>query len=368
MKMKIINKIFLAMLIFACGCVNNPTQVTEIINIKNEIVPNNIDENYYKSKGFQVFTEFNFAVKSPAVLRDVSRQSSSSFEFNYAGFLNENSETELVFYQITVIKIPVEQKNIPEDEVQKMFRDFFNETVSGKPVPWGEEKFPAYVNDYVHNGFTGRGISVLVNGKVYGFNVITNNDLNSKFNSFINSVVFFDSQHSTVKISDELPTLEAESFNNRLTVPNVVTYTNRQRRFSIDYPQGWEKQENQVQNIQFISFLAPEDVTNFRTNFNVIVSNRTESVDVLFQMTQRQNSSRLVGYILNEKEYVSINGTRGIKQIASYRLNGHAVKGIQYILKKADNTVYTITFTVGERFYQRDKNLIESIIQSFKPL
>jgi len=60
-----------------------------------------------------------------------------------------------------------------------------------------------------------------------------------------------------------------------------------------------------------------------------------------------------------------LGSIRGIKTIASYRLNGYAVKGIQYILKKTDNTVYSITFTVSESSYQNDKYLVENIIQSF---
>ena len=117
-----------------------------------------------------------------------------------------------------------------------------------------------------------------------------------------------------------------------------------------------------------VAILAPENGANFRTNFNVIVSKRSETLDELFQMTQRQvtSSNVFVGYRLDNKEYVSINGIRGVKISASYRLNGYAVKDIQYILKKADNTVYTITFTVSDLSYQNDKYLVENIIQSFK--
>jgi len=157
--------------------------------------------------------------------------------------------------------------------------------------------------------------------------------------------------------------------NNTSAVPNVVTYTNRQRGFSIDYPKGWEIVERQMQNIQGVAFLAPEVGANFRTNFNVIVSNRTESAEALFQMTQTQNKKNFVGYQLNEKKNVSINGISGIKHVASYKLDVYPVKGIQYTLKKSDNTVYVITFTVGDQFYQKEKNLIENIIiQSFKTL
>jgi len=381
--MKIINKILVLLLIASFSCVNRPSPGS---GSNFEVSPTIKNESYYKSKGYQVFSDFGFAVKCPVVLKDVSRISNDDFDFNYGGFLNEKSKEKLVFYQITIVKFPVGYKDMPYEEVQKKFMEFINTNAKGEPVRWGEEEYPASVHDYVHNGYSGRGISVLVEGKVYGFNVITNDDLNAKFNSFTNNVVFF-TQNSTASNSSVPSSVKsisgnssnpqpqnaqtqtpANSADNAIPLPNGVTYTNRQKRFSIDYPNGWEKQENQYQNVQFVAFLEPENGDKFRTNFNVIVSNRSESAERLFEMTQQQNRRQFPGYRLNEKEVVAINGTNGIKQVASYDLNGYAVKGIQYILKRSDNTLYSITFTVWEPHYDKDKNLLDSIIQSFKPL
>ena len=146
----------------------------------------------------------------------------------------------------------------------------------------------------------------------------------------------------------------------------MTTYTNNSKGFSVSYPTEWEATENQMQNVQIFTFLAPEDRMNFRTNFNVTVSNRREDLVTLFEMTQRQMQSQFAVYNLEEMDYVSINGIRGIKGTAAYSINGYPVKGIQYIIKRADNTVYTISFTVGQQFYARDNDLIENIIQSFK--
>ena len=164
---------------------------------------------------------------------------------------------------------------------------------------------------------------------------------------------------------------DTSSSNSSTTQQTLTTYTNQSRRFSIDYPRGWSVNANaQAAGVQGVAFLAPENWNNFRSNFNVITSNRTESVDRLVQITQQQisNSNVFAGYKLDTKEYVTINGINGIKIIASYRLSGYAVKGIQYTLKKMDNTTYIISFTVGEPSYQRDRNLVEDIIKSFKSL
>jgi len=151
----------------------------------------NRDESYYRSRGYQVFPEFRFAVNCPAVLKDVSRQSNADFAFNYAGGLNENSRTQLVFYQIMIIKLPVGHREMSKNELQDMLMKRFDMQGNGRRVFWGEENYPAYLINYTHNGYTGRGIAVVVNGNIFSFNVITNDDLNSKFNSFTNNVYFY---------------------------------------------------------------------------------------------------------------------------------------------------------------------------------
>jgi len=314
-----------------------------------DVEPTIKNEAYYKSKGYQVFSEYNFTVKCPATLRDISRQSNDSFDFNYAG------NTDNAFYQIAIIKLPTDKKNMSRNE----YKELLESKGGGKYVLWGEDELPAYLlNDYTQNGYRGRGIAVGLNGMIYTFNVMSKDNLDADFNSFTNSVYFFD----TPNISNTVPEVESQS---KISAVGL-TYTNRQKGFSIDYPKGWEI--NEVSSMQAVAFLAPENEANFRTNFNVITSNRTETLDRLFQIAQQQitNSNVFAGYKLDDKEYVSINGINGIKIVASYKLSGYAVKGVQYILKKADNTVYTITFTVGEPSYQNDKYLVENIIQSFK--
>jgi len=618
----------------------------------DDIEPIEKNEAYYKSKGYQVFSEYQLAVKCPTLLRNISGQSSENFDFNYAGNTNN------VFYQVAIIKLSADRKKMSKSE----YKELFESRGGGKYVLWGEEELPAFLlNDYVQNGYRGRGIAVGVNGMIYTFNVMSKNNIDADFNSFTNDVYFFytkeepiitseseisktennisldENEHtvitelygfrlgqykhttknefgepfqggkfedeseyemffidseksiymvfiyskeqnktiesiqlsgdnfmadigfyglrlgidkekvekvlgkpydkkdigeygeqwnyenknysieishkgklSSVKIWDTYssntsimgkrpefesiiklmssnnntdighilaPTVEIyykgqtlcfeKSFgteiktdfsgifqtireiingldkintydpnsyeenmrvvlgqnmkhvvkikkghiiqeivfeningqyliyeihannnegieetkkshspeepaisklnNNLQKVSELNTYINRPKGFSIDFPKGWEVNENVKQYAEVV-ILAPENGSTFRSNFNIIVSHRSESLDRLFQLSQQQitNSNAFAGYKLNEKEYVSINGIGGIKTIASYRLSGYAVKGIQYILKKSDNTVFTISFTIGEFSYLNEKNLVENIIQSFK--
>ena len=139
--------------------------------------------------------------------------------------------------------------------------------------------------------------------------------------------------------------------------------------FSISYPANWEITENPYEMVKE-SILAPlTDGNNFRTNLNVVSSKKSDSVEKIFQVEQdviSRNRQIFNNYKLISKEEVSINGIRGLKVTATWSNSGVNVKGIQYILKKVDNTTYTITFTIiGQSIYERD---VENIIQSFKAL
>jgi len=142
--------------------------------------------------------------------------------------------------------------------------------------------------------------------------------------------------------------------------------------FSISYPSNWEVRENPQEKVRVLILAPIQSGSNFRTNLNVISSiNSSESLERLFQIQQNvYNSNKQIfnDYKLERKEDVVINNIHGIKITASYGLQGVKVRGIQYILKKADNTQYTITFTIGLSSYERDIKIVENIIQSFKSL
>lgn len=177
-----------------CSCVNNnrPTNDTSSIQTPytediEESEPIERNEEYYKSKGYQVFPDYQFVVKCPATLKDVSMQSNDDFDFNYAG------NTDDSFYQIMIIKIPAGRLDMTREEEKAFLKEMFGSRGGGRNVLWGEENLPAYLlEDYVQNGYKGRGIAVAKNGRIFAFNVIVKGDLDAKFNSFTNNVYFLD--------------------------------------------------------------------------------------------------------------------------------------------------------------------------------
>ncbi len=178
---------------------------------KSEIASVSKDEDYYSSKEYQVFNEYHLAVKCPATLKDVSMQSNDDFDFNYAG------STDDTFYQIMIIKIPVGRLGMSIEDEKAFLKQMFGSQGGGKPVLWGEEQLPAYLlDDYVQNGYTGRGIAVARNGRIFAFNVMAKGGLDAKFNSFTNSVQFLDKQDnptSQTQVLQEKDEVEYQTFN-----------------------------------------------------------------------------------------------------------------------------------------------------------
>ena len=163
--------------------------------------------------------------------------------------------------------------------------------------------------------------------------------------------------------------LSLSVFGLNLQAQNFKTFTYRgQGAFSISYPANWEIGDNLNEMIK-VSFLAPIMNDNFRNNVNVISSKKTSSLEEIFQTEQnviRNNKQIFNDYKLVGKENVTINGINGLKITANWGISGIKIVGIQYILKKADNTTYTITFTIAQSTYERDKKIIDIMIQSFK--
>ena len=153
----------------------------------------------------------------------------------------------------------------------------------------------------------------------------------------------------------------------KMQAQSMKTFTySGQGAFSISYPSNWEVVRNPYEEVR-VSILAPiTGNSSFRTNVNVVSSKKSSSLESIFQVEQdviSKNRQIFNNYQLISKEEVTINGISGLKVTATWSISGVKVKGIQYILKKADNTTYTITFTIGQPIYERE---VESIIQSFR--
>lgn len=149
---------------------------------------------YYQSKGYQVFTKLRLAVKAPVKLEDVSKQAEGDFALNYAGIEDESKSTT-AFYQIMVTSLPVGYQDYTESQMQSIvdefLKDMVNQFTNVKRIYFGEEGCPGYVGDTKYNGYKQRAVLFYRKGHVYAITLITNYQLEQRFNKFTNGVKFY---------------------------------------------------------------------------------------------------------------------------------------------------------------------------------
>lgn len=400
--------------------INNGTREKKDSN-KSEIGINNGEFN--SQKDYQEFPEYQLAVKCPAVLKDVSGQSNDSFDFNYAGSTND------AFYQIMIVKIPVEYRNY-QDSYKSVLKDMFEKQGGGETILFGDENLPAYLlNDYTHEGYKGRGIAVMRGIYVYTFNVMTNSDLDAKFRGFTNSISFQKELESSnsIESSDQGLYMIGKTFvvnkkvffhnqpdartirraylyiGDEATVLNVkngfgyIEFENTQGQIS----KGWidlsdvsfvEKFQN-IENNSGIKTYKKNGLNAYAIsypenwilkekpnesidisinsplldiNVNVIVSYNNASLESICQKGKEQSVMYIPEYRQLSEEYITLDGETCIHSIARANMQGNDITSSIYMAKKSDNTLYTITLVVESNKYEWYKSTLEQIIVSFR--
>jgi hypothetical protein len=137
--------------------------------------------------------------------------------------------------------------------------------------------------------------------------------------------------------------------------------------FSISYPRNWEIQEQLMNDQVALMVLAPLNGNGFRTNFNIVASTTTNSLEEYSLSAVLQMRQAFDNVVLESKDFITINGRQYYKTVINYILQGHSMKGIQYAIKKkqGNSRLYTLTFTMERKNYVSEKDTIDRIIQSF---
>lgn len=143
--------------------------------------------------------------------------------------------------------------------------------------------------------------------------------------------------------------------------------------FCLNYPSSWQivQDDNQATANTAIAVQVMEKQSNnidFRPNVNVIVSNKKwkESTSYLAKQSSQNNRQ-----IISTYRQIGIYDT----QIGNYKgslleyiisIDGYTLHGRQYIVKKTDNTTFTITATTDERKDKNQMKVVQAILNSFK--
>lgn len=319
----------------------------------------NIDMEYE----YQYFKECNFAIKAPCVLKDVSQHTSNDSFINYGGVFNEDNPNKMAMYQVIVNRLPIGYKDLSKQELSKLVDNLLRKGMRGfsdcTPIQFSYNEYPGYVADCSINGYGQKGVIFWKDEYIICLTVITNDGLKEKFNKFTNSFKnLTDSLNSTSfddKMDQSLPLL-------------VKLYSNSY--FHLRFPDSWEivQENNQVTNKTNISVQIMEKRVNeydFRPNINVIVSSRKwkEPTSYLAQQTINQNQQVLDGYhLIRKKDNIVLSKCNGSSIQYTFEVQGYTLHGIQYIIKKQDNTTFIVTGTADNT--KEQQNIIDSIIKT----
>lgn len=144
--------------------------------------------------------------------------------------------------------------------------------------------------------------------------------------------------------------------------------------FSIKYPTTWQivQDDNQVTGNTTVSVQIMEKLKNdhdFRPNINIIVSKKkwSEPTSYLAQNTIAQNKQIMDSYhLLEQNDDIYINNCQGSVIDYTFNIQGYKLHGIQYIVKKKDNTTFIITATTDAARHSKQKVIANTMINSLK--
>lgn len=136
------------------------------------------------------FHEYGFSITAPCKMEDVSRYSSGDFLINLGGITDGNDAKKIAAYQFMVTRLPVGYRNIPAEElsrrVDESLRTTFSNLENLEAVKVGYEGFPGYVGYAYSNNLRQKGMVFSMKNYIIVLTVMTNDNLEAKFNRFTN--------------------------------------------------------------------------------------------------------------------------------------------------------------------------------------
>lgn len=181
-------KITIALFLFGItavmmSCQHKGNQSTQDIFVQDTTTKTNIEYT-------QSFPEYGFSIKAPCKLEDVSAHSSGNFLLNLGGVTDGNDMQKMAAYQFIVTRLPIGYKNFSKTELSKKIDDMLRQQTSHfnnvEAIRVGYEEFPGYAGYTTHQGLQQKGMMFVVNNYIIAMTVMTNNDLEAKFNKFSN--------------------------------------------------------------------------------------------------------------------------------------------------------------------------------------
>lgn len=128
--------------------------------------------------------------------------------------------------------------------------------------------------------------------------------------------------------------------------------------FSISYPKNWLmiKNPDQMSDV----YIGTEDES---LGFTIVRFDTDATFDEIIE--EAKNGSVLSGMKITSNKIITLNGMSCNRMVNEYQYNGIPIKTIAYTFKQGD-TLYSIKFGSQKKYVDRNKVLIENIMNSLK--
>lgn len=317
----------------------------------------------------ETFESVGFSITTPCKLRDVSAQASGDFLINYGGIENPNSESNLAIYQLMVVNLPVGIRDVPKDQLDefldKALRDMTVNLLDVKQVKFGYEDYPGYVGYASHNGLKQKGIVFLKDDYIICLTLMTNDNLEARFNKFTNGF-------KTLSRNPTKLILNSQESDNVSKPNSNLSQRFSNSNFSFYYPQYWSIVQKDVrvtsQTTIAVQVMAQNvNAYDFAPNVNVIVSTNkhTEPTAVLARAAFNQVKESGISCRLIDVSDCNLNGSSGSVVEYTAVVQGFTLRIWQYIIKKNDNTTFTVTATIDNADLSLYGKLVHEIVNTF---
>ena len=172
---------------------------------------------------YQYFNECGFAIKAPCLLEAVSQQASGNFFLNYGGVINEGNPSRMAAYQVIVNRLPIGYKDLSKHELSNLVDDLMKKGLGGfsnsKAIKFSYNEYPGYVAECTTKGYAQKGVMFWKDNFIICLTVITNDELDKKFNKFTNSFKDIELTNINAKSSQEISMQPIKEIGYSLYIP-----------------------------------------------------------------------------------------------------------------------------------------------------
>jgi hypothetical protein len=359
--MKVIQQILLVMLISTCACVNRNSQVTGSTTF-NPLNKDNFsstkDEDYYRSKGYQIFSKFGLAVKCPVTLQSVP-DGNQNFTLHYGGIDDNERENKGGYYEVCIIDLSYYPSETIE---QKFHHEILPRALAGcekSIMTVAEKERTVYIKTYQNGGNDGKVLAFIQDGIVYMFNVIGNDKIIQRFESYTKSIAFYTENETQTDVTD----VKEDITENISETSNMIFHQSKKYNYSVKYPKGWVMVEDYNQLLVFVA----GDESSTKT-FNItIINNVKRGLSELVEGNKAEMKMTFPDVKFLDEYNLRVNGMESIKvdtQCTNIPGTGQQYNSMYSFL--CNNKLYIVNFGCETNEINTYKKTIRKIISTFK--